>query len=146
MRRVVGVVLFAVGVLWSLSGCGLGNLTGGQHVSVGLDEYNVRLSGGTAPGGEVTFDVHNGGRDPHEFVILKSDLSVASLPAAEGADAGKVQEEAPGIVHVSEISGIGPGQDKSLTVDLKPGTYLLVCNFPGHLHSGMAAQFVVGGQ
>jgi uncharacterized cupredoxin-like copper-binding protein len=145
MRRLLGVVLFAVGVLWSLSGCGLSNVTGGPHVSVGLDEYHVWLNGSTAPGGKVTFDVHNGGRDTHEFVILRSDLSVVSLPAAEGAEAGKVQEDAPGIEHVSEISGIGPGKDRSLTVDLKPGTYLLVCNFPGHLHSGMAARFVVGG-
>jgi hypothetical protein len=69
--------------------------------------------------GKVTFDVHNRGKGQHEFVILKSDLSVASLPDATGADACKVQEEAPGIEHVDAIGGMGPGEDRSLTVDLK---------------------------
>jgi uncharacterized cupredoxin-like copper-binding protein len=145
MRRVIGVVVFALCASWSLSACGLGDLAGGQHVNVTLDEYHVRLSGLSAPTGKVTFDVHNGGSGKHEFVILRSDLSVSSLPDADGADAGKVQEEAPGIVHVSEIGGLGPGESKSLTVDLKSGTYLLLCNFPNHVHSGMAARFEVGG-
>jgi uncharacterized cupredoxin-like copper-binding protein len=144
MRRVIGVILFAVCALWSLSACGLGDLTGGQHVNVTLDEFHVTLSGGSVPTGKVTFDVHNGGGDKHEFVILRSDLSVSSLPDADGADAGKVQEEAPGIVHVSEIGGLAPGESRSLTVELKSGTYLLVCNLPNHVHSGMAARFLVG--
>jgi sulfocyanin SoxE-like protein len=144
MRRAAGFFLLSVLATWALGACGLGNLTGGHHVDVNLDEYHVNLASGTAPAGQVTFDVHNRGRDKHEFVVLKSDLSVGSLPDASGEDAGKVQEEAPGIVHVDEIGGLGPGEDRSLTVDLKSGTYLLICNFPGHVHSGMAARLVVG--
>ena len=30
-----------------------------------------------------------------------------------------------------------PGATKALTLDLKPGTYLLVCNLPGHYAAGM---------
>jgi uncharacterized cupredoxin-like copper-binding protein len=38
---------------------------------------------------------------------------------------------------------VDAAQDKNLTVDLKPGTYVFVCNIPGHAHQGMVARFTV---
>jgi uncharacterized cupredoxin-like copper-binding protein len=87
----------------------------------------------------VTFKVHNSGHEKHEFVILKTSLDAAKLPE----ESSKVKEDAAGIEHVSEIDGLDAAQDKNLTVDLKPGTYVFVCNIPGHAHQGMVARFTV---
>jgi uncharacterized cupredoxin-like copper-binding protein len=131
------VAVAAIGGALALSACGLGDLTGGQQVGVTLDEYHVVLSQSTASQGKLTFKVHNSGREKHEFVILRTDVNPGSLPL----QAGKVQEDAPGVEHVNELDGVEAGQDRNLTVDLKPGTYIFVCNIPGHAHQGMVARF-----
>jgi uncharacterized cupredoxin-like copper-binding protein len=123
----------------ALSGCGIGGLGSAPQVGVALDEYHVKLSESSGSSGKVTFNVHNGGHEKHEFVILKTDLDAANLPE-EGS---KVKEDSDGISHVAEIDGVDAAQDKSLTVDLKPGTYVFVCNIPGHAHQGMVARFTV---
>jgi uncharacterized cupredoxin-like copper-binding protein len=107
---------------------------------VTLDEFHVQLDSTTIRSSKVTFQISNTGKEKHEFVILRTDLAANALPIL---DTGKVPEEGTGIAHVDEIDGVSPGQQRDLTVDLKPGTYLLVCNYPGHVHSGMAAFFVV---
>ena len=42
-----------------------------------------------------------------------------------------------------EVSELDPGKSGSLTVDLKAGKYLLICNVPGHYGAGMWAEFTV---
>jgi uncharacterized cupredoxin-like copper-binding protein len=42
-----------------------------------------------------------------------------------------------------EVSELNPGATGSLTVALKPGRYLLICNVPGHFASGMWTEFEV---
>jgi uncharacterized cupredoxin-like copper-binding protein len=41
---------------------------------------------------------------------------------------------------VEELQSSASGQ---LTLNLKPGNYLLTCNQPGHLHAGMWSKFTV---
>jgi uncharacterized cupredoxin-like copper-binding protein len=139
MRPVWSLVLAAAGAVVALSGCGVGGVGGAPQVAVTLDEYHVKLSESSGSSGKVTFKVHNGGHEKHEFVVLKTDLDAANLPE----EASKVKEDADGIAHVGEIDGVDAAQDKSLTIDLKPGTYVFVCNIPGHAHQGMVARFTV---
>jgi uncharacterized cupredoxin-like copper-binding protein len=47
----------------------------------------------------------------------------------------KVDEE--GSVHLGEVSELDPGKSGTLTVDVKPGKYILYCNITGHYMSGM---------
>jgi uncharacterized cupredoxin-like copper-binding protein len=42
-----------------------------------------------------------------------------------------------------EVSDLKPGARGRITLSLKPGTYLLVCNEPGHYRSGMFTKLVV---
>ena len=42
-----------------------------------------------------------------------------------------------------EVSELDPGKSGALTVVLKPGKYVLICNMPGHFDSGMWAEFDV---
>jgi uncharacterized cupredoxin-like copper-binding protein len=127
----------------ALSACGglPGSTTDDQVVNVTMTEYTVQLGTDAVPAGKVTFRILNEGTVKHEFVILRTDLAVTALPSDPATN--KVQEEATGIQHVDEIDGVDAGQQRDLTVDLKAGRYLLVCNYPGHVHAGMTAFITV---
>jgi uncharacterized cupredoxin-like copper-binding protein len=72
------------------------------------------------------------------IVMYMADPSTA-LPyiAAES----RVDEDKAG--DKGEVSELDPGASGSLTVALKPGKYLLICNVPGHYAAGMWAPFEV---
>ncbi len=44
---------------------------------------------------------------------------------------------------MGEVSDLGPGRDDTLTLNLKPGHYALICNLPGHDAAGMYTNFQV---
>jgi len=44
---------------------------------------------------------------------------------------------------LGEISDLKPGARGKLTLNLKAGTYLLLCNKPGHYKAGMSTKLVV---
>jgi uncharacterized cupredoxin-like copper-binding protein len=47
----------------------------------------------------------------------------------------RVDEEKSG--DLGEVSELDPGKGGSLTLDMKPGKYVLYCNVPGHYAMGM---------
>jgi len=98
---------------------------GATTVDVTLKEFAV-FSVDSAPAGEVTFNVTNGGPDEvHEFVVIATDLAPGGLPTDER---GAVDEEGDGIEVVGEIGILLVGETQQLTVDLAAGSYVLVCN------------------
>ena len=82
----------------------------------------------------------NNGTVPHELLIFKSDLAPAAYPTDT---AGDVQEEGVGVTLVSDGENIDPGGSQARSVDLAPGTYLFLCNIPGHFEQGMFAVVTV---
>jgi uncharacterized cupredoxin-like copper-binding protein len=44
---------------------------------------------------------------------------------------------------LGEVEELQLGAAGKLTLNLKPGNYLLTCNQPGHLHGGMWSKFTV---
>ena len=93
----------------------------------------LKLSSNTAKAGKVTFNVVNTSKDTvHEVVILPYNEGKA-LPY--GDKDMRIDEEAAG--HLGEVSELQPGKSGSVTLDLKPGKYLLVCNIAGHYMNGM---------
>lgn len=57
----------------------------------------------------------------------------ATLPYIAGEN--RVDEEAAG--DLGEVADLDAGKSGSLTLDLRPGIYVLVCNIPGHFMAGM---------
>lgn len=88
--------------------------------------------------GKVTFTLKNSGNRQHELIVLKTDTAFDALTV--GAD-NKVSEDAS----VGEISETDAGKTGTLTVDLKPGKYVLVCNIEKHYGQGMRIAFTVTG-
>ena len=129
-------VLFAAGALLVATGCS--SDSGG--VGTTLADYTVTLDADSAPAGDVTFDVQNDAAQEHEFVVFKTDLAPDALPTD---DKGAVDEEGEGVTHIDEIGSIPAGTSSSLTVKLDAGSYVVICNLPGHYQQGMHASFTV---
>jgi uncharacterized cupredoxin-like copper-binding protein len=86
--------------------------------------------------GKVTFTVRNIGHLAHEFIVLKTNIAANKLP--------KKGQRAVEVGRVGRIPGeIKAGQTKTLTLNLKPGKYVLLCNLPAHYASGQYAAFTV---
>jgi len=100
----------------------------------------VRLSMNTVEAGKITFAVTNNSKDTiHEMVIapVESEKQVLPYVAAEN----EVDED--NIGDLGEVSELDPGKAGALTLDLKPGKYVLFCNVAGHYMNGMWALLTV---
>jgi len=105
--------------------------TSGGAVSVVLDEWKLVPAQAVVRAGRVTFVVRNDGSMAHEFVVLRSDRRAGGLPV-KGGRALEVGLRA-------EIPGIASGGSKRLTMTLRPGKYVLLCNLLGHYQAGQFA-------
>ena len=126
----------------------------GKVVKVELGEeskttYFVRPEQTTVEAGKVTFAVTNVGELYHEFIVYSNLDGVApgDLPINEEEDEADLVEEnivgeapyaTPPIVPSDKKPGDadhrirGGGWGAELTVDLKAGKYILLCNLTGH--------------
>jgi len=128
--------------LWD-KGAGMDMPTGlgiGMADDMSAATMGVKLSTDTATAGAVTFNVTNDSTDLiHEMVVVPIPEMGADIPYL--ADEDKIDEDAAG--HLGEVSELDPGQSGSLTIDLEPGDYALICNIAGHYMAGMWAIFHV---
>jgi uncharacterized cupredoxin-like copper-binding protein len=117
-----------------------GGTTTAGAVGATEKDFSIALDPTTASAGDVTFDVHNDGPSTHEFVVFKTKLAPDALPTN---DDGTVDEEGKGVEHIDEIEDIAAGSDASLDVNLDAGSYVVICNLPGHYQQGMHTEFTV---
>ena len=89
------------------------------EVNVTLQEWAVLPDTLSVPAGSVTFNATNiGPMDPHELVVVKTDIPAAELPTRED---GAFDEEAEGVEVIGEIEEFDVGLTESLTLELAPG-------------------------
>lgn len=140
VSMVVGLALVAASCGDDDGGSGDGGTADGT-VSATLADYSITLDQSSAPAGDVAFNVTNEAEQVHEFVVLQTDLAEDALPTD---DAGDVDEAGdPGITLVDEIEDIQPGDTPTLNVTLEAGSYVIICNLPGHYSQGMHTAFTV---
>jgi len=89
--------------------------TPSAHIHVEMYDYRFDPSNITVRAGTVEFMVENHGSVPHTFTISELNIDVV----------------------------VPPGGSRSITVNLSPGTYRVICRF--HVNQGMVAQLVVTG-
>jgi uncharacterized cupredoxin-like copper-binding protein len=110
-----------------------------NSVSVVEQNYGIYLDTTAVPAGQVEFDLSNLGPDQHEFVVFKTDLAAGALPV----DNGQVNENASALQKMDEQQEYPSGESRTLTLNLDPGHYVLICNLPGHYQQGMHVDFTV---
>ena len=85
-------------------------------VPVSETEFKITLGSTELKAGEITFEVKDDGKIPHDLAIKGTS--------------DKTEE-------------IAPGADAELKVTLKPGKYVLYCSIPGHEQAGMKQSITV---
>jgi len=106
----------------------------GVHtVQVKLGEMWVRPQYTSVKAGKVTFVASNIGRVAHELMIERMPLKMDG-PGRPDEDAAQ-----------GMIEDMDPGASGKMTLKLKPGSYVLFCNVPGHYAAGQHVRFTVTG-
>jgi uncharacterized cupredoxin-like copper-binding protein len=108
--------------------------SGPSVVQTRLTDFKITPSASDVPAGKVTFVATNAGKEEHEMVVVRTAKPAGSLmKGKEASEAGAVDE----------IPEFDAGLTKRLSLDLKPGHYVLLCNVPGHYKAGMFTDFTV---
>jgi hypothetical protein len=113
--------------------------------TITLFEYGFELSAPLTTGRQL-IRVRNGGAEPHDLLLarLAPGKSVGDLPLWIATQQGP----AP-IAPVSGLTPLAPGTEATITVDITPGEYGLICIFPDardgrpHYMHGMMRQLTV---
>lgn len=108
-----------------------GRATSVATVSVVLDEWKLVPARTLVRAGRVTFVVRNDGSMTHELVVLRNDRRAGKLPLGNGRALETGRR--------GRIARIASGTTKRLTLNLRPGRYVLLCNLLGHYQAGQYA-------
>ncbi len=101
----------------------------GTTIAATEKDFAIALDKASVPAGAVTFMIKNTGPSPHNIAVAKA------------ADASK-QKGMTGKA-IKESESIDGGKSGTLTLDLQPGTYQVVCTIPGHIQLGMIIELTV---
>jgi uncharacterized cupredoxin-like copper-binding protein len=106
----------------------------GMKGDMGMAIMGIKTDVATVPAGKVTFEVTNMSKEVlHEMLVAPVADENVILPFVENEN--RADEEKSG--DLGEVSELDPGKSGALTLDLKPGIYILFCNVPGHYMAGM---------
>jgi len=90
--------------------------------------------------GRVSFQAVNASKSlVHEVVVVPAASAGKDLPYNAKREA--VDEKQAHAI--GEVGDLKPGARGKVTLTLKPGNYLLICNQPGHYHAGMSTALAV---
>ncbi len=109
----------------------------GAEVSVELSEFAVEPDSTSAASGEIAFIARNVGAISHELVVIRTDLAPDALPV----EGGEVTEGELDVA--AKVDEFAAGTCEQVSVTLEPGSYVLICNIPGHYQLDMRAAFTV---
>lgn len=138
-------VMAAAGLITAIlvfAGCG-GD--GTLQVDVALSEWSITTSTAEIQESNLELSITNDGTQPHELVVIKSDLPPGMLPVQDGS----IVLERVNVV--DSVEPVQPGEAQELSLDISPGKYLLVCNLTqqtdagpeSHYQNGMVASLLV---
>ena len=150
--RVRGIILLSVATVFGSyahadsSSVDLVSSDKNEIVNVVLKEWYILPDKRTVDESNIMFKVVNQGKVDHEFIIIKTDLSLDAMPVHEKG----LNEKEAGI-KMAEIEDIRPGESRELAIDMPPGKYVLFCNrveiedhkIVSHYRHGMRIVFTV---
>lgn len=120
--------------LWDKGGeMGMG-MGMGMKADMMMAMMGIDIDQTSVPAGKVTFEVTNISKEMlHEMLV--APIASADVILPYNVDEDRVEEELSG--DLGEVSELAPGESGALTLDLKPGLYVLYCNVAGHFMAGM---------
>ena len=106
----------------------------GMDGDMAMAKMGVNANPKSVRRGPVTLKVTNlASRIIHEVIVARLNDGAQKLPYDETTQL--VDENA--LQTFGSVKEIDPNKSAALTLDLKPGKYLLYCNLPGHYMAGM---------
>ncbi len=106
----------------------------GSTMDMSKAPMSIKAQPTVVPQGKVVFKVTNASKTViHEMLLAPYAGSNKALPYVDKEN--RADEE--NTHDLGEVSELDPGKSGELTVTMKPGTYILFCNVPGHLGAGM---------
>ena len=132
--RLVAAVSVAA-LIVSCAGSQSQSLPSDVQVMVDMKDYSVTVTPPTFKAGTIKFGVRNLGAMAHQFDLIKTDLAADKLPV-DNANA-KAKED--GLV--KQLLNIPAGKVATISGDVQPGHYVIICNVAGHYQLGMRAEF-----
>lgn len=136
LRRSAWTGLLALGALLAAVPA-MASAEGTIDVKLTESPPSVTATTKTTTAGPTTFDAQNAGAIAHELVVIRTDLAADALPISGGqVDLGQVDV-------VADSQEFLPGAGGAVAADLTEGSYVLICNVPGHYGLGMRAALAV---
>jgi uncharacterized cupredoxin-like copper-binding protein len=130
MRKVLVVVVL-------IAALGLSSCSARGGVSVTLDEWSVEADPASAESGEVTFTARNRGDVAHQLIVLQTTRRFDRLPVRKGV----ARLDVRGITKIGGIPSVAEDDAEALSLTLRAGSYVLICNIASHYSNGMRARF-----
>jgi uncharacterized cupredoxin-like copper-binding protein len=113
-------------------------------VDVKLTEWIVAPEPKAVAAGAITFNAENIGGNQHELFIIKTDLAPEALPVKDDGSFDEAGADAQVVARIAQLQRKGVG---SVTAELEPGAYVLICNVVdqsgSHYKAGMRVAFQV---
>jgi uncharacterized cupredoxin-like copper-binding protein len=99
-------------------------------IDVSLGDMWIKTGAATAKAGKVDFSVANEGATAHALGVVKAPATVDGGMVDESTLLGRGKE-------------LGGGESETVSFDLAPGGYELICYLPGHYAAGQTTAFAV---
>jgi uncharacterized cupredoxin-like copper-binding protein len=100
----------------------------------------VRINQSSVKAGSIHFDVTNWSQGMlHELIVVPVENPQATLPY----DFSKAQVAEDQVKVLGDTGELQPSASQTFDLTLAPGSYLLICNVPGHYAAGMVAVLTV---
>jgi len=131
MIKRLSVLLLAVLFIATSCSQAMDPLPSDVNVIVDLKDYAITLSVATVKAGTVKFGIRNNATMVHDFEVYKTDLPFDKLPI----DGGSAKVKMDGLV--KQMINIAANRSTTLSADLQPGNYVIICNIAGHYQLGM---------
>jgi uncharacterized cupredoxin-like copper-binding protein len=128
LPAVVAATAVAIGVPLALAS------SSATSVGITEKEFKVTPTVKSVKAGSVTFKIKNRGVLAHTFAIVKTALPAGKLP---------VKGDRVSLKPIKDVGPFKPGTGATLTLNLKPGKYVLYCNIKGHYKAGQHIAFTV---
>jgi uncharacterized cupredoxin-like copper-binding protein len=137
LRRFVALLgLVALGTATVSAVAAFAHVGASTSVKVTMKEWGIAPVLSKVKAGKVTFVIKNVGQLNHEFLVLRTTTAASKLPV-KGTTA-----VVSGLV--GKVKQFKPGLTRTITLSLKRGHYVFICNLPAHYKAGQHVDFTVG--